>query len=72
VRPAQAAAERVIQEQVDEIERLRSALWLIDRNGCENYTTGRCWEHARARGARYQADAWCNACVAADALKDPV
>lgn len=47
-----------------------SALELIDRNGCTNFTRGRCWDYGRLRGAKYSADAWCAACVARDAL-DP-
>lgn len=50
-------------------KRLRSALELIDRNGCTNLTRGRCWDtNSRQRGAKYGADAWCDACVARDAL----
>ena len=49
---------------------LSAALQLIDRHGCTNYTTGRCWDARRIRGAEYGADSWCDACVARAAL-DP-
>lgn len=49
-------------------ERYRPALELIDREGCTNFTSGRCWDYERQRGAKYGADAWCDACVARDAL----
>lgn len=46
------------------------ALWLIDRHGCTSYTRGRCLDphSGKKRGARYGADAWCDACIARDAL----
>lgn len=47
---------------------LRDALALIDRHGCTNYTHGRCFDSGRTRGAPYSAEAWCDACIAADAL----
>lgn len=47
---------------------LRSALELIDKHGCHTYTSGRCWENGRARGAEFSAEAWCDPCVARDAL----
>lgn len=56
--------------QVHLLERVSSALRLIDRHGCSNYTSGRCWDAGRTRGAPYTADSWCKACVAADALGD--
>jgi NTP pyrophosphatase (non-canonical NTP hydrolase) len=49
-------------------EIMRLALELIDRDGCTTNTRGRCWDEGRQRGARYGADAWCDACVARDAL----
>lgn len=48
---------------------LRDALGLIDRHGCTNNTSGRCWDGGRVREAEYSSDAWCDACVAADALQ---
>ncbi|MGH7743259.1 MAG: hypothetical protein ACREQ5_00355 [Candidatus Dormibacteria bacterium] len=51
-------------------EVMYAALKLIDRTGCTNFTSGRCWDDGRTRGAQYGADAWCDACVAADALED--
>lgn len=50
---------------------LSAALQLIDRHGCTNYTTGRCWDAGRIRGAEYGADSWCDACVARAALDSP-
>lgn len=49
-------------------ERMVRALQLIDRDGCTNPMTGRCWESGRFRGARYSTDGWCDACIAFDAL----
>lgn len=48
-------------------EPYRETLALIAQ-GCENYTSGTCKSHGRARGAHDAADAWCYPCVAADAL----
>ena len=47
------------------------ALRLIDRDGCEHFTRGRCLDpsSSKTRGARDGADAWCPACIAADALR---
>lgn len=52
-----------------EIARLRAALEHIDQTGCMR-TVGprRCWEDGRTRDAEYAADAWCDACIARDAL----
>jgi hypothetical protein len=49
---------------------LTDALELIARGGCENYTGGhRCWENPnRIKGAHYTSEAWCDACIAQDAL----
>lgn len=49
---------------------MRDALELIARGGCQNYTSGvRCWAvKGRFRGAHYTAEAWCEACIAQDAL----
>lgn len=45
------------------------ALELIDRHGrCTNFTSRRCWDYGRRRGAKHGADMWCDACVARDAL----
>lgn len=46
------------------------ALRLIAGDRCETYTSGRCSDKhsGRERGARSGADAWCDACVAHDAL----
>lgn len=52
----------------DETGRLRDALALIDRNGCTRLTSGRCWDNY-TRAAKYGADQWCDACVAAAALE---
>lgn len=54
----------------DQLNRLRSALELINRNGCSNFTRGRCTDpySGRARDAHYGANRWCDACIAADAL----
>lgn len=61
--------------------RYREALELIARDGCENYTDGhRCYDDDaivagdngvyvnRTKGARFSAMAWCDSCVAQDAL----
>jgi hypothetical protein len=58
-----------LYEDPGQCERMRDALKLIDAHGCENNTEGRCWDDGRTPGAKYDADAWCNACVAADALR---
>jgi hypothetical protein len=52
-----------------ETERMCNALRLIDRYGCTNNTSGRCWDGGRTREAEYSDDQWCDACVAADALQ---
>lgn len=57
-----------IRDRVTAEEMMRLALELIDRNGCTNFTSGRCWNYGRQRGAEYGADAWCDACTARDAL----
>jgi hypothetical protein len=46
------------------------ALRLIAGDRCERLTRGRCSDASSGyvRGARYGADAWCDGCVAADAL----
>lgn len=49
---------------------LADALLLISRNGCSNYTRGSCRDYRhRTRGAAATADAWCEECVALDALE---
>jgi hypothetical protein len=51
--------------------RLREALELIDRDGCETFTgTARCLDpnSGRTRGAKYGADKWCDPCIARDVL----
>ena len=59
------------------VERLQSrittatdALHLIDLCGCTTFTGPRCLDSTsgRKRGAECGADAWCDACVARDAL----
>jgi hypothetical protein len=47
-----------------------AALTLIDRHGCETFTSGRCLDEnsGRTRGAEYGAERWCDPCVARDAL----
>jgi hypothetical protein len=57
-------------DQANEFARMSDALRLIDQHGCTHLTTGRCWEAGYTRGAPYSADAWCDACVAADALQE--
>lgn len=56
--------------RLGERRRLREALRLIARGGCENYTGDRrCWDSgARVRGGRYLAEAWCHPCIAQAAL----
>ena len=54
--------------QAAEVDRMCDALRLIDRHGCTRNTAGRCWDGGYQRGARYSAEAWCDACIAADAL----
>lgn len=66
-RTARAAG---LNDQAARYAAMCAALRLIDRHGCITYTRGRCWDSGRTRGARYGADAWCDACVAADALGD--
>lgn len=52
-----------------ELAEAREALRFIDRHGCTNYTRGRCLdESSRSKDAKYSAEAWCDACVAAEAL----
>lgn len=53
---------------------LVAALELIDRLGCSKFTKGRCSDASSGleRGARYGADAWCDACIARDALDKAV
>lgn len=49
---------------------LADALLLISRHGCSNYTRGSCRDYRhRTRGAAATADAWCEECVALDALE---
>lgn len=50
---------------------VRDALMLIDKYGCTNFIGERCSDpgSGRVRGARYGADAWCDACIARDALE---
>jgi hypothetical protein len=55
--------------QAAEVEHMCNALRLIDRYGCTKNTSGRCWDGGRTREAEYSDDAWCDACVAADALQ---
>jgi hypothetical protein len=60
---------------VEELERLKDALRLISGEKCENYTGDwRCWDDGmgRTRGARYTAEAWCDACIAQAALNGRV
>ena len=57
--------------QADAVDRMCSALRLIDHYGCTNNTSGRCWDGGRTREAQYSDDAWCNACIAAHALNGP-
>lgn len=54
------------------VERLLDALRLIDQYGCTNSTDGRCFDpdSGRTRGVHYSAKAWCDACVAAFALRE--
>jgi hypothetical protein len=53
------------------LARATSTLMWLDRNGCRNYTHGRCLDDpSRSMGAKESADAWCDACVAANALKE--
>lgn len=52
----------------EETERLRDALALIDSTGFSRSTSGRCWDNY-TRAAKYGADSWCDACVAAAALE---
>lgn len=47
----------------------RSALELIDATGCKSFTgNNRCWNFGRTRGAEFGADAWCDPCIARNAL----
>jgi hypothetical protein len=52
------------------LRKAEDALRLIDRHGCTTFRVGRCLDpySGRERGAEYGADAWCDACVARDAL----
>jgi hypothetical protein len=62
------AADRAKTDQSPLIDALR----LIDRHGCESYTSDqRCSDpgSGRIRGARYGSEAWCDPCIAADALR---
>lgn len=54
--------------RADEFRRMCDALRLIDRYGCTRNARGRCWDAGYVRGAEYGDNAWCDACVAADAL----
>lgn len=52
----------------DVVQILVDALLLID-GGCESFTSGRCRDAGRIRFAPYTAEAWCQSCVAHDALE---
>jgi len=60
---------RIVRELRERLEALESALRHIDHHGCQNYTRGRCLDYSsRSKDAKYSAEAWCDACVAAEAL----
>lgn len=51
------------------VEVLTDALQLLAADGCHTFTQGSCRDDgARTRGARFSAEAWCQPCVAQDAL----
>ena len=53
--------------------RMVDALQLISRHGCESFVAPyNCQGGGRTRGAYYGADAWCDPCIALDALPAPV
>ena len=55
--------------RVHNTDRMRDGLRLIDRNGCENLTRGRCSDDpGRTRDSEYTSTQWCPPCIAADAL----
>lgn len=54
---------------VAEVQHAMDMLRIIARNGCRHYTSGSCNEHGRVLGAYYSAEAWCDSCVANDALE---
>lgn len=50
-------------------QRMREALDEIGRHGCETYNGGMtCRDTDRKKDARYEAEKWCNACIANDGL----
>lgn len=50
---------------------LTDALLLIGGFGCTNFTHGHCARAGRLRDADFTADAWCDACIANEALRRP-
>lgn len=62
---ARDIAVRLEQENA----RMVDALQLISRHGCEGSVAPyNCQDAGRTRGAYYGADAWCDPCIALDAL----
>ena len=51
------------------VEQVSAILGLIAGQKCEVVTTGDCRSSGRILGARYGADKWCSACMAAEALR---
>lgn len=51
--------------------KMREALRHVGKYGCENFTWSHCEQAGRIKGAEFTADAWCDACVANEALGRP-
>lgn len=60
--------ERMAREIHAAVSPAIDALELIGKGGCSNFWQGHCEASGRVRGAQFGADAWCDACIANDAL----
>lgn len=63
--------ESVKAEPADAVQILGDALLLIAGERCSTFTSGSCRNgtSGKVRGAKYGADAWCEPCIAFDALE---